>query len=78
MEKFIIFDTLLLFLRSKIILSMYKEGMSYFNFFKLSNREFIITVLPILKNNIIAKNDILVTLRGIIEEIYLVNSGTMS
>jgi len=57
---------------------MYKEGMSYFNFFKLSNREFIITVLPILKNNIIAKNDILVTLRGIIEEIYLVNSGTMS
>jgi len=78
MEKFIIFQSLPLFLRSEMILSMHKKGISDFNFFKYSDKEFIIAVLPLLKNNSLAKNDILISEGGIIEDVYLINSGIIS
>ena len=79
LEKFIILESLPLNLRSELILSMNKKGISNFNFFKLSsNKEFIIHVLPLLKNHFLLKDDILVPIGSIIEEIYLLNKGILS
>lgn len=77
-EKFIIFDSLPLVLKRELILSMNKKGISNFMFFKNSDKEFIITVLPLLKTQQLSKNDILVSIGGIVEEIYLINCGILS
>jgi len=78
MEKFIIFDSLPLVLKRELILSMHKKGISNFIFFKYSDKEFIITVLPLLKTQQLSKNDVLVSIGGIVEEIYLINHGILS
>lgn len=78
LEKFIIYDSLPLVLKRDFILSMHKKGISNLIFFKFSDKEFIINVLPLLKTHNLLKDDILVSAGGIMEEIYLVNHGILS
>lgn len=78
MEKFIIYESLPLVLKRELILSMYKKGISNLIFFKYSDKEFIVSVLPLLTTHNLLKDDILVSAGGIIEEIYIVNHGILS
>jgi hypothetical protein len=78
MEGFIIFDTLPLVLKREFILSMNEKGISNFIFIKYCDKEFIITVIPLLKTQLLFKNDILVSICGIVEEILLINQGILS
>ncbi len=78
MEKFIIYDSLPLVLKQEFILSMHKKGISNLIFFKYSDKEFIISVLPLLKAHNLVKDDILVSAGSIMEEVYLVNQGILS
>lgn len=77
-EKFIILDNLPLSLKREMVLSMNQQRISNFNFFKFSEKEFLIEVLPLLKNHSLNKNDILIPFGSIIEEIYLINNGILS
>jgi CRP-like cAMP-binding protein len=65
-------------LRNELYLSMYKTQITHLKFFKNQSFNFIITVLPLLKNIELLKDEHIITKGDIVKHLYMVTKGVLS
>lgn len=65
-------------LRNAIYINMYEWQISYLKFFENQSYDFIVSVLPLLKSMIHEKEDIILSIGDIVEEMYMVCRGALS
>jgi hypothetical protein len=66
------------YLRNELYLAMYKTQVTHLKFFKNQSYEFIITVLPLLKNVQMLQEESVVTKGDIVKHLYMVVKGVLS
>lgn len=76
-EKFELLDSLPYGIKREVILSMHQKGISKFKFFQCEEREFIVFVLPLLRTNQLNKDDILMSIGTVVEEMHIINKGSL-
>ena len=77
-DKYELLESLPSNIRNDLTMVMYKSQMKQHKFFKNKCHNFILYVLPLLKNHSVIKGDILISVGEIIEEMYLVLDGVLS
>ena len=77
-EKFEFLDSLPFNIRNDLTMVMYESTIKNHNFFFNQPNNFILFVLPLLKFHKVGKNDILISVGEIIDEMYFILNGYLS
>jgi hypothetical protein len=78
LENYELLESLPYSLKKQIIFSMTRTGINNFYFFKKQSRDFVINVIPLMKSMKISQNETLISVGDYIEEMYIINRGSLS
>jgi hypothetical protein len=77
-DKFKLINTLPTYLKNEIIFKIHQQKESKMKFFKNTTYDFIIFIVPLIKQIQYQKNEVLFSLGEYVEEMYLVRKGCLS